>query len=112
LPVPRHAVRTPAYVCARLRTPCAQGRGWRRVDGDAREVTVPFDPHGADEDDLDPKDVGGRERRFKDFDCPVCNANNPYDDAFGDGDEIRCFYCGQELEVSVTDGGRLKLRET
>jgi transcription elongation factor Elf1 len=73
---------------------------------------VPFDPHGYDEDDLDSKDVGGRERRFKDFDCPVCNANNPYDDAFGDGDEIRCFYCGQEFEVRVTDAGRLKLRET
>lgn len=50
-------------------------------------------------------------RRFKDFDCPECNANNPYDDGFGDGDEIRCYYCGLEFAVHVTDAGRLKLRE-
>ena len=49
-------------------------------------------------------------RRFGDFDCPDCSANNPYDDKFGDGDEIRCYYCGQEFRVAVDDSGRLKLR--
>ncbi|MFH1811240.1 MAG: hypothetical protein ABIJ09_21050 [Pseudomonadota bacterium] len=48
---------------------------------------------------------------FKDFDCPTCNANNPYDEGIHAGDEVRCFYCGQEFRAQVTDAGRLKLRE-
>jgi DNA-directed RNA polymerase subunit RPC12/RpoP len=73
---------------------------------------MPYDPHGMDDDD-DDKDLGaraGRQRRFGDFDCPDCSANNPYDDPFGDGDEIRCYYCGQEFKVLVNDEGRLRLR--
>ena len=69
------------------------------------------DPHGFDEDDLDADEKTGAARRFGDFDCPVCSANNPYDDRFGDGDEIRCYYCGLEFQVKVTDEGRLKLKE-
>lgn len=75
---------------------------------------MPYDPHGLDDDD-DDKDLKGSElgsrRRFGDFDCPSCNANNPWDDGFGDGDEIRCYYCGEEFRVRVTDEGRLRLRE-
>ena len=56
-------------------------------------------------------DPRGSDRRFGDFDCPVCNANNPYDETFGEGDEIRCYYCGQEFRVRVTAAGGLKLRE-
>jgi transcription elongation factor Elf1 len=56
--------------------------------------------------------ASGRDRRFKDFDCPSCNANNPYDDSFGDGDEILCHYCGTEFKIKVTEEGRLKLKET
>ncbi len=67
-----------------------------------------IDRQGLDEDD---EDAAGTRRRFTDFDCPVCSANTPYDDAFGDGDEIRCFFCGQAFAVAVTDGGRLRLRE-
>ena len=52
----------------------------------------------------------GNQRRFKDFDCPDCNANNPYDDAFGDGEEIRCYYCGTEFKVHVSEEGRLRLK--
>ncbi len=65
------------------------------------------------EDDDDLKKDGeelGRGRRFGDFDCPDCSANNPYDDAFGDGDEVRCYYCGQEFRASVNDSGRLRLK--
>jgi len=69
---------------------------------------VPIDPEAWEEGELDP---AGASRRFADFDCPGCNANNPYDERFGDGDEIRCFYCGQEFRVTVTDGGRLQLKE-
>jgi transcription elongation factor Elf1 len=54
----------------------------------------------------------GQNRRFGDFDCPSCNANNPYDEKFGNGDEIRCYYCGTEFRVSVDDVGKLRLRET
>ncbi len=70
---------------------------------------MPFDP-GYDDDE--PKAVGaeaGRARRFGDFDCPDCSANNPWDDGFGDGDEVRCFYCGQEFSVGVNDSGRHRL---
>ncbi len=69
-----------------------------------------------DEEDYakDDKDIAdtitGAKRRFNDFDCPDCNANNPYDETFGDGDEIRCFYCGTEFRCAVNDEGRLRLK--
>ena len=59
----------------------------------------------------DEKDEAEACSSFKDFDCPLCNANNPYDDGFTMGEEIRCFYCGAEFRVSVNDNGRLKLKE-
>lgn len=55
-------------------------------------------------------DEAGRGRRFDDFDCPDCAANNPYDDTFGDGDEVRCYYCGQDFRVHVSEEGRLRLK--
>ncbi len=70
---------------------------------------MPIDQHD-DDDKAQPEDLG-RARRFQDFDCPDCNANNPDDDAFGDGDEVRCFDCGLEFLAEVNDSGRLKLRE-
>jgi transcription elongation factor Elf1 len=70
---------------------------------------MPIDAY--DEDDKPQAVDLGRARRFQDFDCPDCNANNPYDDSFGDGDEIRCYYCGQEFRAEVNDSGRLRLRE-
>jgi transcription elongation factor Elf1 len=70
---------------------------------------MPID-HFEDDDAKGSGEELGRTRRFDDFDCPDCNANNPYDDAFGDGDEIRCYYCGQEFKVEVNDSGRLRLR--
>lgn len=61
----------------------------------------------------DDKDVAqatlGVKRRFDEFDCPECDAYNPWEDGFGDGDEIRCSYCGVELAVRVTDEGKLRL---
>jgi len=70
---------------------------------------MPIDQY--DDDEKPSGDDLGRDRRFKDFDCPDCNANNPYDDSFGDGDEVRCYYCGQEFKAQVTDAGRLRLKE-
>ena len=55
----------------------------------------------------------GKERKksFDEFDCPVCNANNPYPDGFRERDEIRCFYCGTSFKVAVSESGKLKLKE-
>jgi len=61
--------------------------------------------HHEEEDDKDTSE------RRDDFDCPSCTANNPYDDGFKAGDEIRCFYCGQEFRVEKTAEGRWKYRE-
>jgi transcription elongation factor Elf1 len=69
------------------------------------------DSHDEEDDRSEPGETKGRRRTFQDFDCPSCNANNPYDDAFGDGDEVLCYYCGQEFKVQVDDEGRLRLRE-
>ncbi len=72
---------------------------------------MPYDSH-SDDDEVEAHGTGeGHGRRFQDFDCPGCNANNPYDDGFGDGDEVLCYYCGQEYKVRVSDEGRLRLRE-
>jgi hypothetical protein len=70
---------------------------------------MPIDQH-EDDDAKGSGDELGRRRRFGDFDCPDCNANNPYDDRFGHGDEVRCYYCGQEYRAEVSDSGRLRLR--
>ncbi len=70
---------------------------------------MPYDPHGYTDDEGGSGDP--EHRRFDDFDCPACNANNPYDEPFGDGDEIRCFYCGQEYRVRQVGARRFKLRE-
>jgi hypothetical protein len=73
---------------------------------------MPIDRNALDEDEIqsaeDQEDQG---RRFKDFDCPTCAANNPYDDSFGDGDEVLCYYCGQAYDVRVSQEGRLRLKE-
>ena len=73
---------------------------------------MPMDQYDFDDDDKkDQQGSGGANSRFKEFDCPSCNANNPADPPFGMGDEILCNYCGEEYKVIVTDEGRLKLKE-
>jgi hypothetical protein len=76
---------------------------------------MPVDKNIDDEDvakEEKGEDLGnaGSKRRFKEFDCPECSANNPVDDTFGDGDEVTCNYCGQELKARVNDDGKLKLK--
>lgn len=63
-----------------------------------------------DEDD-EKSEASSTKGRFKEFDCPSCNANNPCGDAFGDGDEVLCNYCGTEYKARVGDDGKLRLRE-
>lgn len=51
-----------------------------------------------------------REDHKFEFDCPECNANNPWDEGFGDGSEVQCHYCGCDLKVTFLDTGKLKLK--
>ena len=71
-------------------------------------------PAGDDiEDDDFEKERGtrGPGSRYNEFDCPSCNANNPVETPFGDGDEVLCNYCGTEFKVRVGDDGRAKFKE-
>jgi hypothetical protein len=54
----------------------------------------------------------GSKRRFDEFDCPSCSANNPMGDGFGNNDELVCNYCGAPFKAVVDDEGHLKLKET
>jgi hypothetical protein len=71
---------------------------------------VPIDPHGFDEDDEVPD--AGRRKKFHEWECPDCAAPNPYDDGFGDGDDLTCCYCGVEFRAAVNADGNLKLKPT
>jgi hypothetical protein len=59
----------------------------------------------------DDQSGGAKDRKFFEFDCPSCNANNPWPDGFENDDEINCHYCGTTLQARVSDEGKLKLRE-
>jgi hypothetical protein len=67
---------------------------------------------GLDEDDEDaPKGTAlGARRRFSEFECPTCSANNPFDE-FGNNDEVLCNWCGVQFKALVDDEGTLKLKE-
>ena len=71
---------------------------------------MPTDPYAFDEE-AQPREEE-RRRRYTEFECPACDATNPCDDGFGDGDDVLCSYCGQEFRAAVTDDGRLKLKES
>jgi transcription elongation factor Elf1 len=67
----------------------------------------------ADQEDEENKKSGrslGVKRKFDEFECPTCQANNPYDD-FGNNDEVICGWCGVQFTVLVDDEGNLKLKE-
>ncbi|MBS2026161.1 MAG: hypothetical protein JST92_27485 [Deltaproteobacteria bacterium] len=52
----------------------------------------------------------GSKRKFDEFECPTCSAYNPHE-AFGNGEDVHCAYCGLPFVAEVDDEGRLKLRE-
>jgi hypothetical protein len=62
-----------------------------------------------DEDRKSGKALGAN-RKFAEFECPSCNANNPFDD-FGNDDEVLCGWCGMDFRASVDDEGNLRLKE-
>lgn len=49
-------------------------------------------------------------RRWTDFECPGCSAQN-VSEPFGPDDEIMCQYCSTSYSVRVTEGGKLQLKE-
>ena len=64
-----------------------------------------------DDDDEDGKNFGkAGQKKFTEFECPGCNANNPTD-SFGHKDSVNCNYCGMEWEVRVDDEGKLSFKE-
>jgi transcription elongation factor Elf1 len=77
------------------------------VSGDGRDKH--YDP--GDDDDF-AKATPGRKRKFDEFECPTCSAHNPAGDAFGNGDDVFCGYCGQSFVAVVNEDGVLKLKET
>ena len=66
--------------------------------------------HGYDDDDDDKPQVS-KGKKFVEFDCPACNANNPWPDGFVDKEELHCHYCGTSFESRMSKEGRLKLKE-
>ena len=64
-----------------------------------------------DHGDDDAQTQEGRKKVYKEFNCPECDANNPYDDGFRAGDEVRCFYCGSGFKVIEDVNNKLKFKE-
>jgi hypothetical protein len=62
-----------------------------------------------DEDKKSGKSLGVK-RKFDEFDCPVCSANNPFD-TFGNGDDVLCGWCGLQFLAIVDEDGKLRLKE-
>jgi hypothetical protein len=62
-----------------------------------------------DEDKKSGKSLGVK-RKFDEFECPACSANNPYD-TFGNGEEVLCNWCGMQFRAVVDEDGNLKLKE-
>ena len=47
---------------------------------------------------------------YFEFDCPECDANNPYPDGFENGDEVFCYYCGNSFIAVIDEEGNLRLK--
>ena len=73
---------------------------------------APLDDYGGHDEDEKPTGKAlGTKRKFDEFECPACSANNPFD-TFGNGDEVLCNWCGMEFRAVVDDEGNLKLKES
>lgn len=67
--------------------------------------------YGSWDDDDDAKKADPKNAKFFEFDCPNCNANNPWADGFKEKEEVYCHYCGTNYEARLNVDGKLKLRE-
>jgi ribosomal protein S27E len=72
---------------------------------------MPIDQYEEDAGDAKEMAQQSNKRKFDEFDCPGCDANNPCDPAFGDAEEVLCNFCGTYFLASVNEDGRLKLKE-
>lgn len=63
-----------------------------------------------DEEEAPKGAAQGSRRRFSEFECPACSANNPFDE-FGNNDEVLCNWCGLQFKAQVDDEGTLRLKE-
>lgn len=74
-------------------------------------MASPRSPSRDDEEEDDaPRARPTAAMRFE-FDCPACDANNPWPDGFKDREEVTCHYCGVTYRAFIGDDGRLRLRE-
>lgn len=64
--------------------------------------------HDLDDPDEEKNAIGAS--RWREFECPDCNAHNPVDDGFTFGDEVLCCYCGTTFKVKES-GSKYKLKE-
>ena len=62
------------------------------------------------DDDDDKELLAASKKKFQDWDCPDCNANNLLEELTS-GEELLCNYCGTTFRATITDEGKLKLRE-
>jgi transcription elongation factor Elf1 len=62
-------------------------------------------------DDEDEKSAAPKKAMWFEFDCPTCNANNPWPDGFKEREEVNCHYCGTSFEARLSSDNKLKLRE-
>ncbi len=67
--------------------------------------------YGSYDDDDDGQKGPPKAQKWVEFDCPSCNANNPWADGFKEKEEVYCHYCGTNYEARVSSEGKLKLRE-
>lgn len=66
-----------------------------------------------DDDDDEPGAGSDRPKKivYSEFDCPACDANNPYDDGFSAGAIVRCMTCGTDFDVFEATERKPRLRE-
>ena len=73
---------------------------------------MPLDDHSPIEEDEKPTGAAlGVKRKFDEFECPACSANNPWGDGFGNNDEVLCNWCGLSFKALVDEEGNLRLKE-
>ena len=72
---------------------------------------MPVDQYEDDSGNKKEMEQQSGKARFDEFDCPGCDANNPTDPPFGDGDEVLCNFCGMYWNAFVNEDGKLKLKE-
>jgi hypothetical protein len=72
---------------------------------------MPLDDHSLEEDEKLTGKALGVKRKFDEFECPSCSANNPWGEGFGNNDEVLCNWCGVSWRAVVDEEGNLRLKE-